>query len=215
MAEIRIPKSQEVNFEILFSWEQTKLTKLLELLKTAEVGLSPEKVSEKFHESIGVSRNDLEKVMSVIYNVTRLKATSEHSAEKIADDFIDALSKTGKEKLISPKSKDYLLEILKPNDFVFLTITTASVVSERERLLKNADILTDVRPIFEKEQIRGFTVIHTLKLEAFDNAQNDDVEIYIAMDKSDMEKLEKLIQQAKAREDSAKSSISGQFVELS
>lgn len=215
MAEIRIPKSQEINFEILFSWEQTKLTKLLELLKTAEVGLSPEKVSEKFHEAVGVSRNDLEKVMSVIYNVTRLKATSEHTAEKIADDFVDALSKTGKEKLSSPKNKDYLLEILKPNDFVFLTITTASVVSERERLLKNADILTDVRPIFEKEQIRGFTVIHTLKLEAFDNAQNDDVEIYIAMDKSDMEKLEKLIQQAKAREDSAKSSISGQFVELS
>jgi uncharacterized membrane-anchored protein YjiN (DUF445 family) len=215
MAEIRIPKSQEVNFEILFSWEKTRLTKLLELLKTAEVGLSPEKVSEKYHEAIDVSQTDLEKVMSVIYNITRIKSVSEHSSEKIADDFVYALSKTGNEKFAKDKIKDYLLEILKPNNFVFLTITTANVVGERDKILKNADILTDVRPIFEKEQIKGFTVIHTLKLEVFDNAQNDDVEIYLAMDKSDMEKLEKLIQQAKAREASTKSSISGQFVELS
>jgi uncharacterized membrane-anchored protein YjiN (DUF445 family) len=215
MAEIRIPKSQEVNFEILFSWEKTRLTKLLELLKTAEAGLSPEKVSEKYHEAIDVSQTDLEKVMSVIYNITRIKSVSEHSSEKIADDFVYALSKTGNEKFAKDKIKDYLLEILKPNNFIFLTITTANVVGERDKILKNADILTDVRPIFEKEQIKGFTVIHTLKLEVFDNAQNDDVEIYLAMDKSDMEKLEKLIQQAKAREASTKSSISGQFVELS
>lgn len=215
MSEIKIPKVQEVNFEVMVSWEKEKLTKLLELIKTAEVGLSPQKVAEQFYKALDVKQDELEKVMSVVYNVTRLKILSDHSEEKIADDFVSALTKTGNEKFTKDKCKDYLLEILKPNDFVFLTITTAGVVSEREKLLKNIDILTDVRPIFDKENLKGLTVIYTLKLGIVDNNQGNDSEMYLAMDKSDMDKLEKLIQQARARETTIKSNISGKFVELS
>ncbi len=214
MAELRIAKSMENNFEVMISLEKEKIKKLFELLKSTEAGLTPHKVAERFYESIGIPLGELEKVVYVIYSVNRLKMTSEHSVEMIIDDFVSALMKTGNKKFTNEKCKEYLSEILSENDAVFLTIATSELVGEREKILRDVNILTDIRPLFDKDKFKGLTLIHTLKLEIESN-NDDKSQIYLAMDKSDMDKLEKLIQQARAREEVLRSNISGSFVELS
>jgi len=213
MSEIRVPQAFVADFEIVLSLGKDKLAKLQNLLGSSEIGLSPEKIAEKFHETVGVTQRELEIVVSVIYSVNRVKISSGHDTDNVADDFANALIKTGGKNLSREKCKEYLLEVLKFNDVVFLTVAMAESVSDRERLLQGVDILTDVRPIFRNGGLSGLTVIHTLKMVVRDSSGKS--EIYLAIDKSDMDRLEKLIQRARENESLLKSNITGTFVELS
>ena len=95
-----------------------------------------------------------------------------------------------------------------------MTILARDLAYDRERILINTDIETDVRPIFDDDKFKGLVIVHTLKIDFVENGKDENT-TYLALDKDDMDKLEKLIHRAKLRESSLRANISSTFVDFS
>ncbi len=212
MAEITIRKPMKEDFQALFSISKEKLLSLLSILKNSKSGLSPQKISENIHKDFEIEEEKLSRIIRIIFSVNQIQAPDGFDKEKIADDFVSALSKVEIENFSQSKAKEYLLEILKPNENIFLTVQATKLVSEREKSLQDLEIFTDIRPIFEENEMVGFTVIQTLKIEYEDGGEEKIM--YLAVDSSDFSNMEKLIKTARAKEIAIKSGISGKFVDL-
>lgn len=213
MAEIKIKDGSAKDFELLFSLSQETLTLLIDNLKKVEPGLSPQKAAERLQETIHV--DDLEAIVRLIYGINQLRLSSELSAEKVADDLLNALEPMGLENFNLDLSKNYLLDILNVEGATSLTIMATNSIYTREKILMDADIVTDLRPVFNESQLKGLVVIHTLKIDFMDNTNDNPGAIFLALDNDDMDKLEKIIQRAKARASSLKSDVSSStFIDL-
>ncbi len=162
MSQINITESMKKDFQTLFSLSKDKL---IDIMKISMPGLSPQKIAEKTHQDFGVEQEKFEGVIRLVYGINQIKSPEDYSKEKVVNDFISSLSELDIDNFSEKKAREYLSEITKPNENIFLTVQSSNVSLDREKLLQDFDILTDVRPIFDGDEAKGFTVIHTLKLE--------------------------------------------------
>ena len=214
MAEVRIRKENERDFELLFSLSEKTLGSLVDGLEKAEIGLSPKKLSGQLHELLGISPDDLERIISMVYGVNQVRLSSGFRPDQVANDFVDALGRTGNESLKRDYAKNYLLRILSIGGSTTATINATETAVDRDKILTDTKIITDIRPIFDRDSISGLVVIHTLKVEYRDERGKSN-EIYFALDRDDLKNLLENISLAESRESSIKTSISGsKFVDL-
>jgi hypothetical protein len=210
MAQLNITESMKKDFATLFSIPKEKL---MGILNISMPGLSPQKVSEKVHKDFGIEQEKLEGIVRLIYSINQIKTPEDdYSKEQVVKDFVSSLSELSIDNFSENKAKEYLSEIVKPNENIFLTVQASNTALDREKLLQDFDILTDIRPIFDEDEAKGFVVIHTLKLE-YTEGDNEHT-AYLAIDNNDLNNFEKVIKRAKARELSAKSKTSGNFIDL-
>lgn len=208
MAEVRITEDNERDFEILLGLSKETLDIVMDSLGKSEPGLSASELSKRFHEPLGVDQNDLERLFNLVYGVNRVKLSSGFSSDKVVDDFVRALGETGNERLKRDYSRDYLLRVLSVSESALTTIRATELTFERDKILTDTDVITDVRPVFDGDKIKGLLVIHMLKVEFYD-ANSESNEIYFALDKGDLKKLSDNISLALSRESSIRTSISG------
>lgn len=72
--------------------------------------------------------------------------------------------------------------------------------------LHDAGIITDLRPIFDRDgsKVEGFIVSHTLRIN-YAGAGDEDQELYLAVDTYDLDKLEAVIKRARRKQIALKS----------
>jgi hypothetical protein len=214
MAEVRIRKENERDFELLFSLSEETLGFLVDNLEKAEIGLSPKKLSGQLHELLGIAPGDLERIINLVYGVNQVRLSSGFSPDQVANDFVDALGRTGNESLKRDCARNYLLRILSIGGSTTATIKATETAVDRDKILMDTKIITDIRPIFDRDSISGLVVIHTLKIEYRDERGKSN-EIYFALDRDDLKNLWENISLAESRENSIKTSIAGsKFVDL-
>lgn len=81
----------------------------------------------------------------------------------------------------------------------------ADVMTEHAKQFCTARVLTDLRPVFHGEIRKNeplFVTVHTLKVVYHENGQH--LEIFIALDRDDLEQLGKIADRAIQKEDSLK-----------
>jgi hypothetical protein len=213
MPEISIPRNQESDFEFLFSITKQNFSSLLELLKSEKPGISPQKFSEKFYEKLELPKDKLSRIIRIVYGINQTKISSSLTNDEIIESFTSSLTKNWGNKFPPEISKEYFTKILEASENVSLTVMAADLITEREKILREVDILTDIRPVFKDSELKGITVIHSLKLEYSEN-EKDKLIIYLAMDDDDLNNLEKLIKLAKERILSLKSNVSGNYIDF-
>lgn len=214
MAEVRVRKENERDFELLFSLSEETLGSLADSLEKAEIGLSPKKLSGQLHDLLGIAPDDLERIINMVYGVNQARLSSGFSPDQVANDFVDALGRTGNENLKRDYARNYLLRILSIGGSTTATIKATETAIDRDKILTNTEIITDIRPIFDRDNINGLVVIHTLKVEYRDERGKSN-EIYFALDRDDLKNLRENISLAESRENSVKTSISGsKFVDF-
>jgi hypothetical protein len=216
MPKLSINEDRKRDFERLFSLPENALTLLIESLEKAKPGTSPRELSKELSQNFDFGADELEMLLHLIYRVNGLKLSTELSAEEITADFLVALEKPNDESQESKHYKDYLSRILNISGSLPLTVLAANLSYEREKLLSEVEIITDIRPIFDRNQLKGMVVIHALKIEFIDNSDDGDNQtIYLALDKDDMNKLESVIKLAKSRNELIESSMPDKvFVDL-
>ncbi len=205
-------KTNERRFSGIIFYIKRKVIVFALYFEEFKIWIIPQKISENIHKDFEIEEEKLSRIIRIIFSVNQIQAPDGFDKEKIADDFVSALSKVEIENFSQSKAKEYLLEILKPNENIFLTVQATKLVSEREKSLQDLEIFTDIRPIFEENEMVGFTVIQTLKIEYEDGGEEKIM--YLAVDSSDFSNMEKLIKTARAKEIAIKSGISGKFVDL-
>lgn len=213
MPGINLNPENEYDFELLFSIKKDTLDALIDKLKNSEPGLSPRKISEQFHEILKIHPDELERIIRLIYSVNQIKLSSGLDAEKVKDDLLEALQQFDNETLKLEHCADYLSSVLNIDGAIVLTVLARDLAYASERILLDTDIETDIKPIFYNDKLKGLVIVHTLKIDFMENGQGGNT-TYLALDKDDMDKLEKLIQRAKSRESSLKADISSTFVDF-
>lgn len=213
MAELKLSPSMINSFKAIVELDTKNIDDLFSKVSELPAGIFHRDATKEIQSEVNIEKDKLEKILFLFYGLSSLRVSSKRSKKQIEEDLLNSLENSEREVFENPNIQKYIQRILSIENSVFLTVATAEASSEREKLLHDAEIITDARPVFNDDEIIAFTTIHTLKLSISENG--DDSTIYLALDKSDMEKLEKAIQQSRSREEVLISKISGNFVELS
>lgn len=127
-------------------------------------------------------------------------------------DFVDALC-VAAESLnlpeLKPKDGDWsqfkqdLTELLSLDQSLGLSAKAVDIQREHQRVYCDARVLTDLRPVFKddvSEAPLAGVIVHTLRISYHEGRRLE--QLFVAMDREDLEELEDLVRRALAKEDS-------------
>ncbi len=200
MIKFVIPKIYKHGFEIFLSLDREFIDKFINEIENTPAGLLPQELSERLSESLALDENDLKLLISMIFSLYRAKEGSGIELNEFVDGILDAVAQTDELKLkINENTRENFVRMLNLSGSFLLTLKAADIIREREKLILNTRIMTDVRPVFsENSELLGSIIIHNLRI-AFEEG-NEIKELYFALDKNDLTLLKENIQKAETQE---------------
>ncbi|MGH7900629.1 MAG: hypothetical protein ACRENZ_02720 [Thermodesulfobacteriota bacterium] len=203
MAIYRIPEAYQKGFEFLIELNDEIRNRLIEEIKNAPDNLSLDDLADKLAETLSIEKNKINEIIQTILSLFNLKESSNLDTTTIVTEIVEALQKTKDEALKPPanfhKQLESLLSLVE-SPFYIKTKATR-LATERDIILLNTRIITDVRPIFTEDiscEIKANIILHNLKIGYAESRQLK--EIYFALDKDDLKKLKDNIERAEKKE---------------
>jgi hypothetical protein len=147
-----------------------------------------------------------------------LSSIADSMPDMRVDEFVStvatAAEETGEEQLRASREqwdvlRNRLERLLGPKTRLWLWAKATALFTEQERLFCDARILTDIRPIFDRNAADGpaaLSVIHTLKL-ILHTTSEEVQEFFIALDSDDLLTLKQTIQRAEEKQTALESLI--------
>ena len=206
MAKIKLTEKLEYDLQLLLSFSKESLEFLIDNLE--KVGNRPSlfnNLPENLHEVLNISEENLRNIVSLIIGLHQSKQGTGYSSERIADDLVETITETGNEKLKSEHCKEYLLKVMSISS-ISATVNILTALSNREKILFETEIITDVRPIFEQNKLTDLLIIHNLRIQYGELDKRS--EIYLALDRNDLGNLRDSIKNAELKEEAIKSKLS-------
>jgi len=157
-----------------------------------------------------VGVEDVRKIVDVLTSLYQVRSRSAVPAEKLASDIYDALQTDNKNLIPKADAHDYktrLANLLSLDSLNIVATRAKELQMDVERAFCDARILTDLRPVFGKEvdTPKAMVIVHTLKLGYHDAATGKHEELFVALDREDIQKLKGILERAERK---AKSLIS-------
>jgi hypothetical protein len=210
MATLRIPKPHQTGLEKLLALGEEQANALFAALEKAEPMLLPKNLEEQIAPQVaGIPLEDLRQILRVALGLHQASAATGMLREEFAEEICKAIeqSKLEDAKLISDKRDVFKLRVLRLLTFdVSLGVTSKAldVMTEHERILCGARVMTDVRPVFTKaaEKPAAALVVHTLKVSYHQDGEHRD--FYVAMDEADVRRMKALLERAEIKAQSLK-----------
>lgn len=182
------------------------ILKFLEATKADSPSVSLTKFSRPLAEQLGLSVRDAERILVAFQNLQQID--QETDREKTFDVVEDRLASDGREKWIAQRT--VLLSIfalLDADHPAVISIKATRLSHSYERIFMNAEVITDIRPVFTSkgDKVLNMVVQHKLVLTQHDN-QHRDSDLHFVMDAQDILTLktacERAIQKAQVLKDS-------------
>ena len=204
MAVLEIPERHKKGFEYFIALDNQLRNKLIKELDSLPIGLSLEDTDGALSKKLNKKRSELFEIIRTFFSLISARESSGVDLDTFIDEIIEALEETKDNKLKPDNTlKDQLTEILSSKGSFYITFKATTLVGEREKLLGNTRIITDVRPVFNEEndcKIESFLLIHNLKIVYHEGEEHK--EVYFALDKNDLKILKEHIQRAEEKEKS-------------
>jgi hypothetical protein len=201
LARYRIPEIYQKGFKFLFKLSDEIRNQLLEELKNAPDNLSLDDLVNRLGLTLKIEKNEIDEIIRSILSLFALKESEDLDITTFASEIAEALKKT-KDEALKPPVNFQLESLLSLLESPFYIKTKATrLAAERDRILLNTRIITDVRPIFTEDiscKIKANMILHNLKIEYAESGQFK--EINFALDKDDLKKLKDYIERAEKKE---------------
>lgn len=195
MTKYRIPERYYDGFNIFLSLDSNDIDQLVSGLVSTPAGILPDRLSKDYYQKLKISLEDLNKLLIMIFSLCDAKNNSDNKVEVFATDIVNALKQheTLNTK-ITESTQDNLIRILNSSSSLQLTARALKLVHEREKLILETRIMTDIRPIISEENtLLGSVIIHNLKVIYQEAGQTK--EIHFALDSEDLKSLSENIEQ--------------------
>jgi hypothetical protein len=98
-------------------------------------------------------------------------------------------------------SKPLIMELLDLDEPLSIASKAFNVLLDHERIFLGSKILTDIRPIFSNRKVESpvsAVIVHMLKVDYREGSERK--EFFVALDTSDINKLENVLRRAKLKE---------------
>jgi len=214
MSNFRIPDSVKQGFIIASGLNGTERSDIINLIESCPLGTDPKKLQALLTEKIEIAENGASELVAMIFSLIGLVENSDSTKKETAQDLIDALKRLKNETLNLDSAFQAFLESLlnvSNNDSLFLTKKAYNLIYERENLITNSRIITDIRPVFggnENEEIKACSILFNLKI-SFQKKSKRDVEssLIFALDEEDLKNLKEQIKRAEQKAKTIESSF--------
>ncbi len=202
MPSLNIPDTQKQGFKYFIGLKDNIRLQLIKEIEKAKIGLSPDELARELSKKISIEKSNLDAIITLIFSLFSAKEYLGISVDLFTDGIVEALERMDDAKLKPSKNlKEQLIELLSTKDSFYFTFKANNLAAEREKLLYNTNILTDIRPVFGEGQdykIKCSLIIHNLKIEFLEHSEHK--EIYLALDSEDLKKLKDNLTRAEEKE---------------
>lgn len=210
MPRLHIPKGLYPNFQVLVHISKSLGDKIIAVLPDLKYTIKVEDLAEHLANHIDeISPQEAGQIAIVILSLYNLMGMDEYSANEVSRDI--AISAEQSKELIKPDGwshdefSSFLLQVLTVGGSLAILAKGNGVVNDHQHLFYDSRILTDLRPIFKPsaEQVPdALVIVHHLKIAYVDG--KDQKEFFVAMDESDLHKLQKNLEKAIAKANNLK-----------
>ena len=207
-AGIRLPQAAVKQLEMLLKY----IDRLLDILresKNLEYGITLFQVLEPFSTRIGIPLDDLQDIFYALENLRSL-AVEFGSPENVLIRLVSDVKQDVAKRL--EENKDRLLQAIseyQPDDPVAITFKAQRLTYFHERIYRDAEIITDIRPIFDGAGKNVLEVIISHSLVASITVSGRTERISLAMDAGDVVKLRAACDRAIEKAKSLNSALNG------
>ncbi|WP_017662606.1 hypothetical protein [Baaleninema simplex] len=132
-------------------------------------------------------------VLDIISSLFSLKAFIEYGGYDIEEILVDLTLNLELEENQKEVFKDRIQEFLEIPEISFF-LKANLLTQEYEKIYSSSRILTDIRPVFEKDDFKSVIVVHSLRIQY--SSQEGSKEFFVALDGSDLQELQEQIQRA-------------------
>ena len=154
-------------------------------------------------------KDELAFATTILNSVFAAREITELSIDDFIPEFIEALE-NAKAKIDNvPEFSELLRKLLSQEKNRLLNEKFNNLINEGERVIVEARIVTDVRPMVDSDDdnsIIGLAIIHQLRLSFSEN--NQPKSLYFLLNGTDLDALEKVIHRAKNKELNFKNTFS-------
>jgi hypothetical protein len=151
-------------------------------------------------KSLGAA--ELNQLLDTLTSLYRLRKKHDVSPERLANDVRSSASTDGALAVEGEKSailENRIATVLALDSLAVVGVKAKELQLEAERMLCDARILTDLRPVFGSnvtDTPTAMIIVHTLKLGYHDTNSAQHRDMFIALDMDDIAKLKDTLQRA-------------------
>lgn len=210
MSNIRIPEEHQQAFVAISMLSDSTVTELFSILETVPLAIQQKSAVEKaLSNSTHKFPENVHDIVNVLFSIYLALAYTNKAIEGFVADIVESIDN------IQIEGYTHTLEEkdnLRKNLTTLLSISSISTVSKAtgvlfdcDNILRNARILTDIRPIFgygEDDSILASVIVQTLKFEFVKD--DEEKEFFINLDDQDIDNLIGILQRAKRKSDQSK-----------
>ena len=205
---LTIPEVHRQPLARLLALPEESVRQMIEALRQMEPTLDISNLAPQVAAAASLAPGETEDIFRMLQSLYLVRAARGAS---IAD-FVDALCRAA-ESLnrpeLKPKGGDWsqfkqdLKELLSLDQSLGLSAKAVDVRGEHQRVYCDARVLTDLRPVFKDDVAEApfaGVIVHTLRISYHEGGRLE--QLFVAMDRKDLEELEGLVRRALAKEDS-------------
>ena len=211
MANLRIPKEDEKSLKKLVALDDNSVEELVSALSEVSPVLFSAELSSRVASTLdAIPRSDVDDIVGFLPPLSILRERRGISTAEIAEDVAQAMDRSDDEELrLSGKDrerfKERLIELLDVES-VNIGAKALELMFQNERSYLGARVVTEVRPIFgtdPEDPPTGALIIHMLKITY--REQDEDKDIFIALDTVDVGALRTVLDRADLKAGSLRS----------
>ncbi|MFN7045741.1 MAG: hypothetical protein ACK4M1_11150 [Flavobacterium sp.] len=186
---LKIPESQKDNFKFFLNLPDAVRNELVEIIQQAPMGLSNSSLFDHISSNIkNLSNEKIGKLLSIYENLSDAKDDLGYSDDEFIEDLSNALIDT-QDPDLEPNDKSILVfkELFSSNTNINASRKIHNELLENEKNYDSSRISTDIRPVFDKDQFIGSTIVNKLKIAYFEN--DEEKSIFFSLDDKDLVEL--------------------------
>jgi len=202
--ELQLPTSQRSPLAKFIALPAPSRQKFVAELQNSSTIIRPEKRAEEIAPLVGMRADELAPIIRMFASMYSARLSNDVTAEDFAKNACQvAIQSERKELQIPPEQLPSIqadIASVLSSDAFRISAKATNILGEFERILNQARVITDLRPIFDvpSEKPVAALVVHSLRI-AYEDTQGIS-EFFVAINSQDLEKLAKTLQRAMEKE---------------
>lgn len=201
MIRYQIPNNLLPGFQILAKLLPEQIQELSKIIKSFPVGNSVQELQKELKPISFLKEDDV--VAITLFSFGELLQSNEETLESLVKELGFAYQQKINQVLSAEEREQLqnnLLQLFQHSENLRRTFKAYHLLSENACIYRRSRVLTDIRPIFDKDGDKPPTdglIIHNLKLEYIANEELK--EIFMSLDYNDILDLEKQLKRAREK----------------
>lgn len=193
---LRIPESQIEKFKFLINLPNEIKAEFVEVLKSAPIGISESALYDLLRNNVkNLSQKRLGDIYSIYINLSSAKAELELTDSEFLEDLKYAFDEIEDDEInINDDSLDVFEKLFNSENHINTSRKIENEYLLNEKNFESIKVITDIRTVFDKNELIGSTIVNKLKITFFENDESKD--FFVAVDEHDIENIIKDLQEA-------------------